>query len=60
MSLHLVEYSYTIPESAAEILEIDPVLDQEEKEAVAIQLIKEIFDDVKDIEILSIKEKIYE
>jgi hypothetical protein len=56
MTLHQVEFEYTVPEWHAINLDIDPELDIEEKELSARSLIREEFDNISDIEILSIKE----
>lgn len=56
MSLHEVEFSYYIPEWTALQIDMDAELDQTEKESIALAEIKEIYDDIHDIEILKIRE----
>lgn len=55
MTLHQVEYSYTIPEWASLDIDMDEALDHAEKEAIALSEIKEMYEDISDIEILKIK-----
>lgn len=55
MTLHQVEYAYMIPEWSSIEIDIDEALDYTEKEAVALAEIKEIYDDIQDIEILKMK-----
>jgi hypothetical protein len=55
MTLHQVEYAYMVPEWSAIDLDMDDTLDLAEKEAIALAEIKEIYDDISDIEILKIK-----
>lgn len=56
MSLHQIEYSYKIQEWGNLEMDLDPAMDLTEREAVAIAEIKEIYDDITDIEILDVKE----
>ena len=56
MSLHRVEFTYNLPESSVMEMEIDNLLDQEDREAIALAEIKQIYEDVTDIEITKIKE----
>lgn len=55
MTLHQVEYAYTIPEWSSMDIDMDDALDYAEKEAIALAEIKETYDDISDIEILKIK-----
>ena len=54
MSMHLVNFEYT--DVGAMDLDIDPDLDRSEKEIAALAEIKEVYPDVLDLEIMSIKE----
>lgn len=51
MTMHMVEYSYNLPEWGSIELDLDDDLDKPAKEAQAIAAIKEIFDDIADVEI---------
>lgn len=54
MTMHLVNFEYT--EMAAMDIDIDPDLDQGEKELAALAEVKEVYPDVYDLEITKIKE----
>lgn len=54
MTQHLVEYSYR--EMSSFVTDLDPSMDQEEKEAMAIVQIKEDFPDIALVEILEVSE----
>lgn len=56
MTLHTIEYSYYLPEWATIEMDMDPALDRSEKEILAIAEIKEIFDDIENIEITKVTE----
>lgn len=55
MSLHQVTFAYSIPETAVVDIDLDPAMDRTEQIEVALQDIKEIYDDVVDIEIIKIE-----
>lgn len=55
MSVHLIEFEYNLPEYGTLEMEMDEALDLEEKEAIALAEIKEIYPDVTDIEITEVK-----
>lgn len=55
MTLHQVEYAYTVPEWSSMDIDMDEALDYAEKEEIAIAAIKAVYDDIDDIEILKIK-----
>jgi len=52
--MHLVNFEYS--DTGAMNLDIDPDLDQGEKEIAALAEIKEVYPDVLDLEITTIKE----
>lgn len=54
MTMHIVNFTYT--EMAAMDIDIDPDLDQSEKELAALAEIKDSYPDVYDLEITTIKE----
>jgi hypothetical protein len=56
MTKHTVEYSYSLPEWASIEVDLDPLMDKADKEAIAEELIRETFDDIDDIEITKITE----
>jgi hypothetical protein len=56
MSMHRVEFDYYLPEGGYMEIDLDPNLDQEEKESKAILEIKDSFPDAFDVEITEIEE----
>jgi hypothetical protein len=56
MTLHRVEYSYHLPEWGSMEIDMDPAIDLSEKEALALAEIKEVYDDIENIEISEVKE----
>jgi hypothetical protein len=54
MALHVVSFDYKLPEGSVYEMDLDESLDQSEKEELALAEIKEIYDDVEDIQINSI------
>jgi len=56
MSIHRIEFEYDLPESDIFEMDIDPALDQIEKEAAILLEIKENYQDITNINILQIKE----
>ena len=56
MSLHKVDFEYNVPEWGTMTVEIDPVLDHEDKELIAMDEIKEFYRDIVDVNITEIKE----
>lgn len=55
MAKHVVDYSYNLPEWGSELIDIDPDLDVTEKEAIALTELKDIYPDIADISIDSVK-----
>lgn len=58
MAKHIVDYSYDIPEYGSELIDIDPDLDMTDKEDIAYSELRDIYPDVKNISVDSIKELI--
>lgn len=55
MAKHVVDYSYNIPEWGSELIDIDADLNISEKEDVAYTELKDLYPDVKDISVDSVK-----
>ena len=55
MALHHVEFSYKLPEWGSLEIEMDENLDLTEKEGIALAEIKEVFEEIEDIVIDSVK-----
>ena len=55
MSQYEIEYSYVIPETGVMVFELEDHLDGSEKEEIALAEIKEIYDDILDVEIKNIR-----
>lgn len=56
MSMHEVEFTFNTPEYGSMDIDLDPALDKAELEDISLREIKEIYDDVVDIEITKIRE----
>lgn len=56
MSLHQIDFEYKLPEWGTMVIEMDPVLDQAEKEEIALAEIKENYDDIVDIQVTKVIE----
>lgn len=56
MTTHLVEFKYNLPETASIEVDLNPLMADTMKMEDALDEIKEIYDDVTDIEIFNIKE----
>lgn len=55
MAKHVVDYSYNIPEWGSELIDIDADLNISEKEDIAYTELKDLYPDVKDISVDSVK-----
>ena len=55
MNEYEVQFTYNLPEYGSMIMTIDPDLKPEDQEAFAIMQIKEVFDDIVDLEITKIE-----
>jgi hypothetical protein len=55
MAKHVVDYSYNLPEWGSELIDIDPDLNITEKEDIALAEIKDIYPELKDVSIDSVK-----
>ena len=55
MTLHQVNFTYMIPEYGNIEMDIDPNIDQLEKEEMAIREIEDTFPEIEDIKITNIK-----
>lgn len=51
MAMHSIDFEYKLPEWGNIQIDIDEAIDDAEKEAIAIAEIKEMYDDVVDINI---------
>lgn len=56
MSLHAIEFDYDITEGSTMNVELDPALDADEKEEIALEEIKDVYPDVHNINISKIAE----
>lgn len=56
MSMHNIEFEYDLPEYGALQMDLDPALDQAEKEEIALAEIKEVYPDVTNLEITKVTE----
>lgn len=54
MTIHQVEFSYNLPEYGVLDIEMDEALDLPEREEIALAEIKQVYDDITDIEITKI------
>jgi hypothetical protein len=55
MTMHTVEYDYSIREGSSMTLDIDDSLSAMEKEAYALHEIKEMYDDITNIDIIRVE-----
>jgi hypothetical protein len=55
MTLHQIEFEYVLPEWGTLEMNIDETLETTEKESIAIREIKEVYPDIEDIKIISMK-----
>lgn len=55
MSKHHIEFEYKLPEWGTLEMDIEDALDLAEKEAIALAEIKEVYDDIEDINITKIE-----
>lgn len=58
MAKHIVDYTYDLPEYGSELIDIDPDLDMVDKEDIAYSELRDIYPDVKNINIDNIRELI--
>lgn len=52
---HHIEFEYKLPEWGTLEMDIDEALDLSEKEAIALAEIKEVYDDIEDINITAMR-----
>lgn len=55
MVSHIVEFEYFLPEEGSEQMDIDPNLDEKEKEQFALIELEEMYPDIENINIIKIK-----
>ncbi len=55
MTKHHIEFDYKLPEWGTLEMDIEESLDLSEKEAIALAEIKEVYDDIEDINITLVK-----
>lgn len=55
MSKHHIEFEYKLPEWGTLEMDIEEALDLPEKEAIALAEIKEVYDDIEDVNITKIE-----
>lgn len=55
MAKHHIEFEYKLPEWGTLEIDIDEALDLTEKEAIAMAEIKEVYDDIEDINITKVQ-----
>ena len=55
MSKHTIEFEYKLPEWGTIEMDIEDALDVSEKEAIALAEIKEVYDDIEDINITKVE-----